>query len=158
GGSGGASSDGGLQTDGATSTGGATGTGGTTSTGGAQSTGGTTGTGGAACSDFTEKPTTSPTRIRVVNNTNANLYLGSPTPTCVLDVGYTLEDSLGHPLLPTIDPCQFTCADLQTGGCGCPPVACYPNIVTLVAPGKSLDYGWPGTVFTPKSMPASCLQ
>ena len=110
------------------------------------------------CADFTQPPATSPTSITLVNQTTGNLYLGQPTPTCAFDLGYTLTSPSGADLLATLNPCQFTCGQVQGQGCGCPPVACQPNIVTLVAPGKSFNFGWPGTIFQPAAMPTSCYQ
>ena len=109
-----------------------------------------------SCSDFTAPPTTSPTSIVVLNGTAKNLYLGPPVQNCKFNPGFAINGPKGEPYVVLLDPCTFTCGALQTQGCGCAPVACQPSIVTLVAPGKSVDFGWTGTVFYPDAMPGSC--
>ncbi len=112
--------------------------------------------GGPSCSDFTAPPTTSPTSIVVLNNTANNIYLGPPMQNCQFNPGFAVNGPEGEPYVVSLEACAFTCGALQTQGCGCPPVACQPTIVTLVAPGKKVDFGWTGTVFYPDAMPGSC--
>ena len=112
--------------------------------------------GAPSCSDFTAPPKTSPTSIVVLNSTANNLYLGPPVQNCKFNPGFAINGPKGEPYVVSLDPCTFTCGALQTQGCGCAPVACQPSIVTLVAPGKSVDFGWTGTVFYPDAMPGSC--
>ena len=110
------------------------------------------------CGDFATPPATSPTSVIIVNQTASNIYLGPAAPHCQYDLGFDVASPEGAPLIATYGACDFTCGQLQSQGCGCPPVACQPPIVTLLAPGKQIDYGWTGTVFDTKSMPAACYQ
>lgn len=111
-----------------------------------------------SCSDFAQPPVTSPTSITVVNNTQQNIYLGAPAPDCKFYLGFSLAAADGAPLQASYDACQFTCGQLQNQMCACPPIACQPPMITLLAPGKKIDYGWPGTIFKPAAMPKSCFQ
>ncbi len=112
----------------------------------------------ASCGSFTTPPVGAATDIVVVNKTANNLYLGLPAPTCSGFLGYTLTGADGTPLVASYGACQFTCTQLQTQGCGCPPVACQPALVTLVAPGHQFDFGWTGTIFAAETMATACYQ
>ena len=65
-------------------------------------------------------------------------------------------------LMPSAFACCGIC--LSTSGVRTKPgqitLACTPycasNVVTLLAPGKTYDFGWPGTVFVDQWMPPTC--
>ncbi|MFO0570594.1 MAG: hypothetical protein U0263_33460 [Polyangiaceae bacterium] len=141
---------------GGTSSGGGSGSGGT-SGGGAGGAGGAGGDGGVekACTDFVNA-TSSPVKIRFMNNRTTPIYLGQTTAGCAVFGEYSLEDSANKPLKPVRDLCEFTCAELQTGSCACP-AGCAAPYVTKIGPGGHYDVAWPGTVFESTNMPAKCF-
>lgn len=112
---------------------------------------------GPSCQDFTPPPPTkTPVTVRLVNKKTTNVFLGQTSPTCAVDLGFTLEDGAMKQLKPSRDVCEFTCEELQEGSCACP-AGCAAPIVTLLAPNGHYDIGWPGTVFDSAQMPASCF-
>jgi hypothetical protein len=122
------------------------------STGG-QSTGGQ-GTGGANCP--LPPYSNNPVSIRIENNTASNIYIGKTAQSCKFETAYQVLDVTNTALKLVLDSCEFSCGDVQTGGCVCPPTACDQSVVTLVAPGGHYDAGWPGTYFADPEMAASC--
>ena len=115
------------------------------------------GGGGDPCAPFvSEAPTPQPVTLRLVNATEAPIYLGEETPSCSVAVGFTLEDDGGAPLKASQGSCEPTCSELTQYTCGCPADCALP-VVTMIAPGGIYEIGWPGLVFEAATMPAECF-
>jgi hypothetical protein len=85
---------------------------------------------------------------------NAAVYLGYTQPTCKFYLGFDLVDQNNVKQKPNRESYESTCKELQSD---CQPApTCEPPVVTKLAPGKTFDIGWPGTVFDSRLMPPKC--
>jgi hypothetical protein len=110
------------------------------------------------CAHYAAPPTYGATTVKVTNMRASDIYFGPTNPgTCDdYDVGFTLTDGAQTPYRITRSNCELTCGELQAESCpSCTP-SCSAPVVTLLAPGKTYDFGWPGTVFIDQWMPPSC--
>jgi hypothetical protein len=106
------------------------------------------------CADYTDAAAPTVTTVDIVNQTDAAVYLGFTQPNCKYYLGFELADQNQVPQRPSRETCEATCAELQSA-CACAP-QCDPPVVTKLAPGKTYDVGWPGTVFVDRAMPPKC--
>jgi hypothetical protein len=124
--------------------------------GGATSSSGT-GSGGSSCADFApEIPPAEPIRVDLTNASGAPLYLGQPDPGCFTAEPFRVEDA-GQVLKSSLEPCELTCADLQTGSCACAADCASPQVVFLPS-GATHSSEWAGVAFRDADMPPACLQ
>jgi hypothetical protein len=113
----------------------------------------TTGGGSSVCDDFRrEEGIGALVKVRLVNQTGNNLYLGDPSGSgCGSPADFVVNDAEGHLLPWRAGDCEFTCEALMKGSCGCADI-CAPPSVRLVAPGGTYEVAWAGTIFTPVLM------
>lgn len=119
-------------------------------------TGGDGGGGGDVCAAFATDPPTASVTVRVLNNTENDLYIGPETAGgCGHTEPFSLEDADGKALRWRLQNCDFTCEMLQTDACGCT-TECELPAVWRIAPGGALSVDWNRVVFTTETMPDGC--
>lgn len=104
------------------------------------------------CTHYVTPPVTSPTSVKIVNNTGAPIYLGHAKASCEAYIAFAFKDETDAAIAVTTFG-DTLCESYQNE---CPASTCPTNPVTKVENGKTFDVGWPGTVFASKYMPPSC--
>jgi hypothetical protein len=102
----------------------------------------------------------SPIKIRLVNHTASDVYIGdgpgacdgSPPPYTIADPGGVALDFLN----PT--GCGWTCAKFSDCFGGCTMTStCLQHHATRIAPNAKVELEWRGTVIEQRKLPAACL-